>query len=770
MNSVRIQHLAVGLLVLLLAVPNAAWAAKGSGEYRDGKKAEAQGDFELAVSWFEKAVAKDSNNAQYLVALRRARFMAAMKLVDQGYKLRKELKLEDSLAAFQKALVMDPASSIAEQEVRRAQELVERQKAAPGGKLEEALTATEVARRTAERKMMRAEEPPELRPLNRTPINLRVTQDAKMIFETIGKLAGLNVLTDPDYQGRRIAVELNNVTLEDALDHVALLSRSVWKAVTPNTIFLYQENKRREHDPQVIKTVYLSNTIQPNELTEIAQSLRNLLDMQKVQQVNSQNAIILRDTPDKVAIAEKVIHDMDKSKPEVVVDVTVMQVRRDRARELGITPVSGGSPGLELPVSFAPPGASSSSTAVTLRRVGQINEDDYSIVLPSANAIALMTDARTKVLQNPQVRASDGVAAKLRIGERIPIATGSFQPGIGGVGINPLVNTQFQYTDVGVILEVTPKVHQGREISMKVVVEISAVTGRSNIGGIEQPIIGQRRVEEEIRLREGEVNVLGGIIDTQETKSAAGLPVLGQIPIIGRLFSTERKEVAESEVLIVLTPRIVRTPEISELNLRGLDVGTQTNISLRYRPPQNPAAPPLQGALGAPASPAALAGSAATPPSETAPPAPSGPPPPPSVPSGTRLKFKEEISNQERGARFPVTLEIENGSQITSVPLEIRYDARLLSASTVEAGAFLSRDGQQVSLTPSIDEAGGVVRIALTRGREAPPVSGSGVLVVVNFQAKEAGVANVRVVSATARGPEGERVLPGAAMRVTINR
>ena len=175
-----------------------------------------------------------------------------------------------------------------------------------------------------------------------------------------------------------------------------------------------------------------------------------------------------------------------------------------------------------------------------------------------------MSNSDTKLLQNPQIRALDGQKASLKIGDRVPVATGSFQPGIGGVGINPLVNTQFQYLDVGVNIEITPHVHSNGEVTLKITMDVSAVTGQSNIGGISQPIIGQRKIEHEIRLRDGEANLLGGIMEDQQTKQLSGIPGLAQIPILKYLFGQTTQDHSENEIVFAIVPHIIRGTEVSE--------------------------------------------------------------------------------------------------------------------------------------------------------------------------------------------------------------
>src|SRR5213075_1386778 len=214
--------------------------------------------------------------------------------------------------------------------------------------------------------------------------------------------------------------------------------------------------------------------------------------------------------------------------------------------------------------------SSSGTNSINLNRLGNLNATDFTVTIPPATATALFSDSTVKIIQNPQIRALDGQKATLKIGDRVPVATGSFQPGIGGVGINPLVNTQFQYLDVGVNIDITPRVHAGREVTLKVMLDISSVTSRVNIGGIDQPVIGQRKIEHEIRLKEGEVNLLGGILEDQDTKSLTGIPGLAQIPILKYLFSQTNTEHRENEIVFVLIPHVVRGQELSELNQRAL--------------------------------------------------------------------------------------------------------------------------------------------------------------------------------------------------------
>ena len=724
------------LLVVLLGVgflTPPANAAEGDDEYKAGKQAEVSEDYDEAFRQYKKAFDLDPQNPQFIIAFRRTQFLAGTNHVDRGNRLQEQGRLSEALAEFEQAYAIDPSSVIAKQQIDNTLALLEAQQAPPAADREGAIAA--------DSRLEEALGPPELQPLSQDLINLRMTNDSKVVFETIGRLAGINVLFDPDYVPNRITVELNNVLLEEALDQTALLTKTFWKVLTRNTILVVPDTtvKRREQEQQVIKTFYLSNTITPQELTEVVTAIRTLLETRRIQQINSMNAIIIRDTPDKVALAEKIIRDVDKAKPEVVVDVLVLEARRDKTRDLGLFPVSGGSPGVQVPLIFNPGQATGGDGgSIALNRLGNLASSDFSLILPGANLNALLSDSNTKILQRPQIRATDGMQATLRIGDRVPIATGSFQAGIGGVGVNPLVNTQFQYTDVGVNLDITPKVHANREISMKVRIEISAVTSEVDIGGIQQPVIGQRVIEHDIRLRDGEANVLGGILQTQVTKTVSGIPGLSQIPILRYLFSNTSTTLAEDEVLIVLRPRLVRLPEITALNRRALDVGREGNIRLRNRRTtpevdEEAAEEPSGSASVAPA----------------------------------RMRF-QPVSLEERVEEtFQVNLEIENARDLFSIPMEVSYDTDYLKLSKVRNGSFLGRDGQPIAVVHRVEEQSGKATITLTRPPDSGGVSGSGRLASLTFETLRPGTTSLLIIPVGVRSPTHE-FLPVAAAQATV--
>src|SRR5437762_849355 len=512
------------LLLSLVALPALTESAKSL--FNKGKIAETRQNYEQAYDFYKQAYDQKPSDLLYRSAFERLRFLAGASHVHRGQLLREAGRLEEALAEFQKAADIDPSSAIAKQEIQVTNRMMQEAKGqpAPTGSAQPSIL---------QKRLQEATGPVELGAIPNVPINLKITEDSKVIYETIGKLAGINVLFDPEYTSRRIKVELNSVSLEEALQIAALQSKTFWRPVTANTIFVAADNpaKRKELEQSVIKTFYLSNLSQPTELQDVVNALRQILEIQRIQPLPSEGAIVVRGTPDQVALAQKLVGDLDRSKPEVVVDVVVLEISKEKKRMVGVNPPTSATEQQQPSATTSTTNnnnnnnnnndngtgtngtnGTSSSGSINLNALANLNATDFQVSISQANVTALLTDSSTKLIQNPQIRSVDGQKASLKIGNRIPVATGSFQPGIGGVGINPLVNTQFQYLDVGVNIDVTPRIHSNGDVTLKIAMDISSETNTVNIGGIDQPVIGQRKIENEVRLKEGEANMMGGMM------------------------------------------------------------------------------------------------------------------------------------------------------------------------------------------------------------------------------------------------------------------
>jgi general secretion pathway protein D len=588
--------------------------------------------------------------------------------------------------------------------------------------------------------------------------------------------------------------------LEDALEITALESHTFWRPVTPNTIFVAQDNvqKRKELEQSVLKTFYLTNLSAPTELQDIVNAIRAVLDVQRVQQLLSQNAVIVRGTPDQIALAQKLVEDLDKARPEVIIDIAVMQISKDKSRTLGLSPPTSASIQLQdnlnttttTTTTTGTTTPSSTGGGINLNSLASLTAENFQVTIPSANLSAVMGDTDTKLIQNPQIRSLDNQKASLKIGERLPVATGSFQPGIGGVGINPLVNTQFQYIDVGVNIDVTPHVHSDREVSLKITMEISSEIGQASIGGITQPIIGQKKVDlGEIRLKDGESSLIGGIMDDSQTKSLSGIPGLAQIPILKYLFGQTTQDHSSDETVFAITPHVIRGSEVSEINQRAIDIGTSTTISLRHanRPQAAPAqtgAPATPPANQAPTNQAPVNQAPANPsPTSQAPvnqapaiqPSPAPAPtsqsaaPNPSAARPASFLFDPPTIQAAKGNTFVVNLLLSGAQNVHTVPVQLDYDPKLLQLVNVVNGGFLSQDGQMVTLAHREDDAKGESTITASRPSGAGGVSGQGAVVTITFQAKADGQTPLTITRGGARDPGLQQItVNGAQASVTV--
>ena len=784
----------LAVVLILSAILPAKDSAKSL--YNKGVKAEARQDYEAAYEFYKAAYNQHPEDLKYRVPFERTRFVAAASKVHRGQKLRDQGKLQEALAVFQQAAEIDPGNDLAAQEIRRTQQMLQRQ-TEPAAK-----TPPSSSRREEEdplrKRLEEAGAPAELTaPLSSVPVAaLEMTEDTKVIYETIGKLGNINVLFDPDYTSRRLTIRLQKVNLQEALDIVALESRTFWRPVTSNTIFVAQDTqaKRRELEQNVVKTFYLGNVSGPTDLQDIVNAIRTVLEVQRIQQIPSQSAIVIKGTPDQLALAEKMIDDIDKAKPEIMVDVVVAQVRRDKLRDLGITPPQNASVTLQG-TNVAPTGTGTGTTGSTGSQLNfndlqHLNSTNYAVTIDSLKAVALFSDSNTKIMQSPRIRATDNEKAQLKVADKIPIATGSFGSPTGlGTAIGAVgVNTQFTYTDVGVILEITPRVHPDGQVTLKTVMEISNQNGQSVIGGIAQPIISTRRVEHTIRLNDGEVNLLGGILEQQETKTSSGTPLLGEIPFLKYIFTQEHREKITNEIVFLLTPHVVRGQELNDLNRRAFDVGTGSGIDLRMAarpvvenapvasaPVQPPAA--SQPAVTAGPSPAvhAIPGGAPVQPPATPPPTPATPAgtakPSPGTPGGpVTLKLDPGVLKSQQGGTVVVNVVLANGQDVSAVQIQVTYDPKMLQFVNVTNGDFLSKDGQPVALVHRDDPAAGKLQLTAQRPPGSTGVSGDGTVFSLVFVTKSKGTGTVSISLPGARNSHNQPLeVLGSQATVTVD-
>jgi general secretion pathway protein D len=760
--------------------------------FKHGEAAEAREDYDTALDLYQKALAKAPNDLSYKTALYRVRVSASAAHMSKGRKLIEGGDEQGALVEFLHAAEIDPGNEAAQQEIAKIRERHGEQTAKGESSLPE-----ETAKREA---MESIGAPAVLKPMSSEPLTLHYSADAKIVYQAIGKAAGVNILFDPGYTAKNITVDLTNESLLDALRIVGTMSNTFWRPVTNNTIFVAENTpqKRRDLDETAVQTFYLTNAWQQSDLTDVQTAIRNLLTGIKIYAVPSQNAIVIRGTPDELMLAQMLINDLDKARAEVVVDIAVLEVSKNWERTLGIQWPSS------IGIALQPPSTNTSSTTTgttgttgttdngttpSLYDLSHLKATDFAVTIGSATANLLLTDSNTKILQNPRIRATDAQKATMKIGERIPIATGSYQTGAATAVVSSLVNTQFTYQDVGVNIEMTPNVHYDHDITLKVKIEVTSQSGSVTISGVTEPIISQRVVDQVIRLREGEASILGGIQDKQEMVSWNGIPGLSSIPILKYLFGSKDHTISDDELVFLVVPHIVRTQTLDRANLRTIDTGSGQAVELRHlasntvpddanpdgpmpagptladsNPPAavapaiaKPTAPlptigvvPGQSAMAA--APAALAqmkasadvnGLTATKavanPQPVASAATSPPtPPPPAVSPEMNLLLSPPSSGVAAGSTFLVPVVLTGGRDVSSVPMQVEYDPEKLSLVNVTGGDLLSRDNQAVALVHR-DDGPGSLTINAARPPGVAGISGAGVVCVLSFEAKTAG-------------------------------
>jgi len=852
----------VAASMILPPAPLLAGTKKGDKLRNQARVEEVKGNLEHAYELTQQAVAEDAGDPAYTLQLNRIRFELGVQDINKARKLRDAGKLAEALAEFQKAYDVDPASDIAGQEMRITQEMIDREK--NGGKGGGAaakpdtssLTPAAFARREQQERTDALMPVPRLRPLSNDLIDLKMATRPRTLFETVAKVAGINVVFDPDYNTQQtitqpVQVDLTRTTLEAALDQVSLVTKSFWKPLPggssgdSNTIFVSVDNRnnRTLFTDQVVKVFYLSNPTTPQEIQEMLTVLRTVFDVQKVFNYTSQNALVVRCDADTMALVEKEIADLDKPRNEVIIDVMVMQVSSTYSRQTGAG--IGGS-GLSVSANSAPrasittPATASSTAAATtsttttttanttggttgttttpgasipFSQLGHISSADYSISnLPGATFEAMLSDSTTRVLQSPQVRASQNAKASIKIGEKIPIATGSFQSAVGAVGALPAANTQFSFQDVGVTLEITPQVHDNNEVSMHLDLDVSQVLDRINVGGVSEPEIADNKVTADIRLREGEVNLIGGIIQDTNTKSLAGIPGLARLPILGRLFSNEDLEKNKTELVIALIPHIVRGPDITASNLRGISSGSSGQIKVSYdtaklvldgiatAPPAGTlngtsaaasatisataltVAPAVVNSLTPPATAPPATAPPATAPPATAPPATApariglgvpgvsvpvaglpnavnaGPNAASTVPAPggpARVALQPAASTVTLNSAVTMTIAAENVVNLADVSAQLQYDPKILRVVNIVAGELPGRDSAPLEVSKTVLDDVGRADMRMSRGSNGGTVSGSGSLFTVVFQAIGRGNTSVTLNSVGIRNAMG---------------
>ncbi|MEO8430320.1 MAG: secretin N-terminal domain-containing protein [Acidobacteriota bacterium] len=655
------------LLLLLVGV-----ACTSSRAFREAREEETMSHWDLAVLKYAQALELDPTNSRYQISLQNVKRKASHVHFERGKIYRNSGQPELAVVELEQTIALDPTNHYAENELAKA-----RDEAAKAIAERTSETRMQTAKRNTRGARARA---PQLEPTSDRPINLNFPQPKpiKQIYQSLALAAGINVIFDPQLKDENVSIVLTNIPFLTALETLMRQENHFYKVIDEKTFLIAADTpqNRKTYEDLVIRTFFLSN----GDVTEVSNALRSLLQTTRISINKAENSITLRDTADKVAIAEKIVDQNDKQLAEVVIDVELLQINTTKATDIGLllSPYSVGAsipaPGGTTDLGVTLPGASGTSGgAFTWDQLRQLSIRSFGFTIPTVTYNFIKNNSESELLAKPQLRISEGQKAQLVIGDKIPIPTTTFNTAnVVGSSIVPV--TSFQYQDVGIKIEVEPRVHHNKEVTLKLTLEVSQLGAPVDFGGQKQPTIGTRTISSNIRLRDGETNFLAGLFRTDKSRSNTTVPFFGDVPILGRLFSNKSRGQQTTDLVLTLTPHIVRIPDVTEEDLTPVYVGTDSNISyqgspriespggsgpfdLRREPPA-PRSVPVPNPAGALPAPQNLAPSSAPSnpfsPRQSIPPQPTPGPAP--VPQGaSRQGAAAEVASRESAAALAVT-------------------------------------------------------------------------------------------------------------------
>ena len=564
------------LPVLLVALATGACAS--SAAMRRGAAAEQRQDYDVAVAEYTNLLRTKPNDATLRLSLERAKLRASGDHFQSGRRMAATGKFDQALVEYELALELNPTNGDIESALKDVRTQLRTKVAIAREGKTELQTLVERARDTPPAGM-------DLPANVKMPASL-VFRDAgsRDVYLAIARFANLSISFDPTFRDAPLTVDLRNATLDGALRTVSDATQTFYRVNGPRSVLIIPDTpaKRREFEEEVVRTFYLSNA----DLKETMDLLRMVLDARRISPVTATNAVTVKDTPERIAAAARVISAIDKARPEVIIDVELLEVDRTKLQEYGLQIASPGSPGLN--------GSASASTGtnptMNLRTLRNLTQSDVLLAnLPSLYYRLLKTDTSTRTLANPQLRTSEGLPAQARFGERIPVPVTTFAPiATGGTAQQPI--TSFNYENIGVNIDITPRTHHDDDVTLALKIAVQSISG-TGFGGL--PTFGNREISTVIRLRDGETNMLAGLIRDDERRVLNGIPGLSDLPVLGKLFAHSKTESTQTDIILTLTPHIVRVLDLDESDLVAFRVGRDGTAPAGQLPLLLPDASPL---------------------------------------------------------------------------------------------------------------------------------------------------------------------------------
>ena len=778
------KKLTMATLALVLIAGCASYNA-----YERGRNAERTKNWDQAAIEYQKALEIDPENMRYQINFQRAKLEASRIHFEKGKTLRtasdaargdEQIRLAQLAATELEITVkLDPTNQFAAVELAKAVTTIQNAQQAARAHM-----SIDELKKEAEKTNISKSQPPQLNPASNQPISLSFPRETpvKDIYRALGNAFGINVLFDQAVKDDRVSIELKDVTAQEALERVMQAANHFYKVLDPHTIIIVPDNPqaRRDYEDLVIRTFYLSN----GDAEQVTNVVRTMIEARNVFPLKALNAITIRDTADKVRIAEKIIEANDKAKAEVVVDVELLQLDLDKTRDLGLVINGYGSTSAGTIQPLAPSTSSAGGNVPlaqgTLNDLRRLNSGLISFSIPNASYTALKSIGNTQLLANPQMRISEGEKATLHIGSRIPVPVSTFTSVSTTSSGTFAPVTSYQYQDVGIKVSIEPRVHHNREVTLKLTVDVSNLGAPVIVSGqAPQPTFATRTIESTIRLKDGETNFLAGMIQQNDETSDTKTPFLGDLPIIGRLFTNNHRHTLRTDLVMTMTPHIIRIPDITDDDLAPMWVGTQSNLSFRglsprieSRTPIDPFAPTsssqfrTQPPVSAPMAPVVV-------PPGSAPNTPFAQPQPRQQPPPQNPPLKPQAENMDRPAApriaaQPVHLAFKPGEEklwnvvgidlegLTTTELALRYDPQSIEVSDVTFGSAMNIDLKAPPVV-TINREQGVVTIASSDGKPLSFKSG-GEIAALRVRGGMTGESNLVVDSPNLKNDRGELV------------
>ena len=695
--------------ILLVLVAGLLWAcAPLSHTYRLGNEAEINRNWDEAVRYYEKASLENPKEAVYRLALMRARTSAGLAALQKARELAGVDKREEAIAAYKKALSYDP--------MNRA-----------------LLAELEVYAAKPEAFGVKAEEKPIEAPIklkvNAEKVRLKFTDAAlRSIFQALGKHAGVNFLYDEQFRDVPLTIDLEDRSFEQAVSFLCLASKNFARPIDEKTVIIVpdQPMKRLQYELNAIRTFYLSNLNAQEVQNSLAMMVRTQYKAPSIIVDKNLNSITIRDTPSAVNLAGKLLRTWDKSKGEVIIDVEIMEVSRIKMQKFGIDLNQQQIGGRYRGGTTIP-----EDGWFGLKDLDLSKGTNFQISLPTAYLNFLQTDADTKIIAQPRLRGIGSEEIKYLVGQKVPVPQTTFTPfAAGGVSQQPIVN--YNYQDVGIDIKIKPRIHTEREVTLELEIKITSISGA---GIADIPIITTREVKNVIRLKDGETNLLAGLLKDEERRTLSGISGLSDIPILGRLFSSTEKNIDQTDVILTITPYIIRTVPMTEEDSQPLWVDVEG----------------LSGGSGGDAQPADEEFIAEAEPEGE-------PAPEEEVPGKGYVVLNPANFEVPKGREFRISVEIRSELEIGSLTVNLGFNPQIARLKEVTEGGLGRKVGEKVPFLSNIDNSSGGCTIGLSSPTPGQGIKGGGILAVLVFEALEPGEGIISVSGVTANGPTGQSI------------